>query len=418
MKYVFPQLRALCESRGVVWGEVDLRWGITDEEKAEGKVLPLCLEEINNCRPYFIGLLGERYGWVPDEIPAEIIEREPWLKDHLKHSVTELEILQGVFRNPEMADHAFFYFRDPFYVERLPEKQRKDFIEEDTQQIEKLHSLKNRIRGSRFPVRENYPDPKALGELVLKDMTSVINKLFPEGSAPNPLDRDALEHEQFAKSRAAVYIGRKEYFDRLDEHARRNEQPLAVLGESGSGKSALLSTWALKYKEMHPDELVIMHFIGAAPYSADWMAMLRRIMGEIKRQFDIRDEIPDKSEELKVAFANWLHMAAAKGKVVLILDALNQLEDRDAAPDLVWLPPFIPDKIRLIVSTLPGKPLDEIDRRGWKTLRVEPLVGVEKKKLTTEYLQQYSKKLTDEQQEVLANAPQTANPLYLRALLE
>lgn len=69
VKRIFPQLRKLCESRGVIWGEVDLRWGITDEQKAEGKVLPICLEEIRRCRPYFIGLLGERYGWVPDEVP-------------------------------------------------------------------------------------------------------------------------------------------------------------------------------------------------------------------------------------------------------------------------------------------------------------------------------------------------------------
>ena len=37
VKFVFPQLRKLCESRGVVWGEVDLRWGITDEQSAEGQ---------------------------------------------------------------------------------------------------------------------------------------------------------------------------------------------------------------------------------------------------------------------------------------------------------------------------------------------------------------------------------------------
>ena len=46
VKRTFPQLRKLSESRGVTWGEVDLRWGITDEQKAEGKVLPICLEEI------------------------------------------------------------------------------------------------------------------------------------------------------------------------------------------------------------------------------------------------------------------------------------------------------------------------------------------------------------------------------------
>ena len=59
VKFIFPQLRKLCESRGVTWGEVDLRWGVTDEQAAEGKVLPICLEEIKRCRPYFIGLLGD-----------------------------------------------------------------------------------------------------------------------------------------------------------------------------------------------------------------------------------------------------------------------------------------------------------------------------------------------------------------------
>ena len=70
VKKTFPQLRKLCAERAVTWTEVDLRWGITDEQKAEGRVLPLCLEEIRRCRPYFIGLLGDRYGWVqePDSI--------------------------------------------------------------------------------------------------------------------------------------------------------------------------------------------------------------------------------------------------------------------------------------------------------------------------------------------------------------
>src|SRR3989442_8765103 len=69
VKFIFPQLRKLCEQRGVTWGEVDLRWGITQEQAERGEVLPLCLAEISRCRPYFIGLLGERYGWILDQIP-------------------------------------------------------------------------------------------------------------------------------------------------------------------------------------------------------------------------------------------------------------------------------------------------------------------------------------------------------------
>ena len=93
VKEVFPALRRICAKRFVTFTEVDLRWGITEEQAAEGKVLPLCLAEIERSRPYFIGLLGERYGWIPDAIPAEVIEKEPWLKEHLhgRKSVTELE---------------------------------------------------------------------------------------------------------------------------------------------------------------------------------------------------------------------------------------------------------------------------------------------------------------------------------------
>ena len=89
---VFPAIRKLCETRGVAWSEVDLRWGVTDKQKAEGDVLPICLAEIERTRPYFIGLIGERYGWVPDEIPAELAEQMGWLSSVAGKSVTDLPV--------------------------------------------------------------------------------------------------------------------------------------------------------------------------------------------------------------------------------------------------------------------------------------------------------------------------------------
>lgn len=104
VKHAFPLLRQACEARGVAWGEVDLRWGITDEDAAEGRVLPICLAEIEACRPFFIGILGERYGYVPDgPLPPDLVEQEPWLAKSAGASVTELEIMHGVFNNPAMA---------------------------------------------------------------------------------------------------------------------------------------------------------------------------------------------------------------------------------------------------------------------------------------------------------------------------
>ena len=191
VKFIFPQLRKLCESRGVTWGEVDLRWGVTDEQAAEGKVLPICLEEIKRCRPYFIGLLGERYGWIPDALPDDLLEREPWLKEHLhgKTSVTELEILHGVLRNEEMHGHAFVYFRDPKYIELVPPDKKTDIVAENT---EKQNHLKNLIRqtcaAKKIPLRENHADSVKLSA---KAWTNVSHHcISPLGSAQQSRQSD------------------------------------------------------------------------------------------------------------------------------------------------------------------------------------------------------------------------------------
>ncbi|HEU6439736.1 MAG TPA: tetratricopeptide repeat protein [Terriglobales bacterium] len=432
VKRTFPALRKLCESRGVTWGEVDLRWGVTDEQKAEGQVLPICLAEIRGCRPYFIGLLGERYGWVPDALDPALVEQERWLGEVAGRSVTELEILHGVLNDPTMAEHTFFYLRDPAYVEgKSPDPYREIATREEIASVgpqeaerraaerrAKLSTLKERIRSGGMPVREDYSDPRALGELVLADLAAVIERLYPAGSEPDPLDREAAEHEAFAASRSGVYIGRPEYFDRLDAHAAGDGPPLVILGESGSGKSALLANWALSYRAAHPDDLAVAHFIGASPASTDWAAMVRRIIGELSRHSGFEIEIPDAPDALRMTFANALHMAAAKGRVVLILDALNQLEDREGALDLAWLPPVIPANVRLVLSTLPGRSLAETERLAYPSLAVLPLAQADRERLIVDYLASYTKALSPALCGRIAESSQCANPLYLRTLLD
>ena len=60
VKQIFPSLGRKAQERGVEVVDVDLRWGITEQECQQGKVIGICLAEIERCRPYFIGMLGER----------------------------------------------------------------------------------------------------------------------------------------------------------------------------------------------------------------------------------------------------------------------------------------------------------------------------------------------------------------------
>ena len=102
LKRIFPQLHRWCIERHIEMTEVDLRWGITEEEAKEGKVIEICINEIDKSRPFFIGILGDRYGWIPNE--QEIIRQQrlfeqfPWLKDDIYNglSITDIEMQYGV----------------------------------------------------------------------------------------------------------------------------------------------------------------------------------------------------------------------------------------------------------------------------------------------------------------------------------
>ncbi len=428
VKKIFPQLRKLCEERSVTWTDVDLRWGITTEEASEGKVLPLCLAEIQRCRPYFIGLLGERYGWVPEEseIPQDLLEIQPWLKDHLEHSVTELEILHGVLLNPGMAKRSLFYFRDPAYVERLTPEERHDFTTESTECAEKLKKLKDRIREAStsndllYAPREDYADPEALGAMILADFTAIIDQLYPTEDVRDPLDQEATRHEGYARSRRSAFVGREDLVRQMDEHmVAAGAQPLVLIGESGCGKSALLAEWVARWRAAHPGDLVIEHYIGSTPESADWEGLVRRVLGEIKRVFAIADDLPVQPGALRTALQNWLTKASGQRRVVIVIDALNQLSSDDAAArQLGWLPAAVPLNVRLLVSSLPGECLDALHRRNWPELAVPLFSRADISRAAKAYFDLFSKKLPREILAKLESTPAATNALYLRAVLD
>ena len=100
MSHAWPELRRFCRERHVELVEVDMRWGVSEEQSTRKETLKLCLDEIRACRPYFIGLIGERYGWVPgdDAFTEDLKEEQPWIVELHSKSITELEILPVIRR--------------------------------------------------------------------------------------------------------------------------------------------------------------------------------------------------------------------------------------------------------------------------------------------------------------------------------
>jgi hypothetical protein len=127
-----------------------------------------------------------------------------------------------------------------------------------------------------------------------------------------------------------------------------------------------------------------------------------------------KDDIPTDPKQAVDAFPLWLVRAASYGPLILILDALSQIEDRDNAPDLGWLPWSFSPNIRLIVSTLPGRSFDGLKKRNWSKITMGLMERAEQERSIREYLPKYRNTLESSRIEKIIAAPQTRNPLYLR----
>jgi len=114
---VLPRVKELAKQYGKNIDLCDLRWGVNSsgmsEAESTAKVLQVCFDEIDNARPFFIAILGDRYGWIPDSNVVEnsIVGRNIQTCDMLDKSVTEMEIIYGALKSADSSD-VRFYFRE------------------------------------------------------------------------------------------------------------------------------------------------------------------------------------------------------------------------------------------------------------------------------------------------------------------
>lgn len=412
IKRTFPRIQKLCEARGVVWGEVDLRWGIPDEQAAEGNVLPACLEEIERCRPFFIGLLGERYGSAAS-LSGELLERWRWLAGYRERSVTELEILHGVLNDPAAAEHALFYFRDPAYLDRLPVGfDPADFRSEEPAAA-KLHDLKERIRESDVSVREPYRDAEELGAWVEADLSALLDRLFPLDAGYDPV---AAAHIQFAAQRRRHWVGREAELRHLDEMLTAGPAAL-VTGPPGVGLSALLANWAAARRRSHPGTLVLEHYVGAHPGATSLDGCCRQLCLGLAAARNLPPPSVAVERDWPDLFVEQLALAGAERPVLLVIDGADGLRGRGESAGADWLPSELPPGVRLVASAGEEAVL-AVERRGWPLLRVAELGSDERAELVRSYLAVFGKELSAERIRQIATVPATGKPFHLALLLE
>jgi tetratricopeptide (TPR) repeat protein len=423
---VFPTLKKYCSERDVTLIELDLRWGINENDSKQGKVVEICLQEIENTHPFFIGLLGERYGWTPppEEITKnpQIPERYPWIASDLSagRSITEIEMQYGVLRSKDKIN-AYFYLRSPEM--EIPD----DFKEQaGSEEERKLNLLKEQVCSQEiYPVR-NYTSVEELGSQVEADFKQLVDTLFPQGRLSD-VEKERLQQKAFLKSRTGVYISGSDVYKPLDDFMTNDSSTLVITGESGLGKSALIANWiAANEKEMNGK--LIYHFTGNSGMEGDYRKITQRLINEIKWTYGLLDEEneleslsnkpSDDSDKQKEELEKLLSSISGKERLLIILDGINQLAERDNAKLLNWLPVF-PKNVKVLYSTLPDDTTMEVfERRGYEVHTLQPLDTEKKEELIRTYLTSYSKSLLPAQEKRIATDKACENTLVLRTLLD
>ncbi len=414
----FPALEEQLAQYFTTLERVDLRVGVetrglADDHAKQALVLKVCLEDVKRCRPFLIVLVGDRYGWVPPIERSLAAATEAGFRETLEgKSVTALEIEYGLWGDSDQQTRSRIYFRQLDYT-GMDEAHAIVFsderaavsplvsAEEHAKAAERgaaLAAAKRRLRTDPVmgPRCRNYTagwDPAAnkvtgLGTFV----ADVIGDLLPDmvaeakeqvaaaraGTLPTPL-------EQFVAERARGFRGRAGVVARLVAHAtdptETDVRGVVVAGPSGGGKSAVFARVFEELSASSGDDVwLLAHAAGIDPRSTsvaslleDWVAVLAGKLGIANPLAlpaagagalgSITATGTDQRPKPDEVFAELVARAAAKKRVVLLLDALDRFERTPQAEHVTWLPPRLPVNVRLVATAVTGPESAALARR-------------------------------------------------------
>lgn len=301
------------------------------------------------------------------EMPEEIR-----LKLHA--SAIHQEIFKGVLEDrpgtPFSSDQAFCFFRT---IENLPQNgQESNYIdldvdsEPDKEASQKLASLKEELEAklpkncfyyntsfTKTGLSYNYIEQFCLD--LFQALKGVISEQIAQIEQVDAHKREIESHETFVHQYSANFIGQQEIRKRILEDIKTGaKEPLVVYGESGSGKTALMAQVAQELTKAFPHTTVICRFIGATPDSINPHMFLENLVHQIAAIYKAGSEIPDLFEDLIEVFKDLILLPGTDNRLILLIDAVDQLSGIDARKNLAWLPAVLPANVHILLTTTGG----------------------------------------------------------------
>jgi uncharacterized protein (TIGR02996 family) len=193
---VHPLVNPMFQERGLRLEFLDPRRQARSEEHAEGAAsLSQSLAFIDRARPCFLGIFGANYGKVIPRIPEQIGAHYPEIQFYARCSRVHLETLYAVLQDPRQAEHSYFYFRQPDFMEDMSPRDRLLLESSNPSPAQrgvesfKLRMLREAIERSGRPVTEygcqwdastrSITHLETFGERVTTDLLNLLSSLSP-----------------------------------------------------------------------------------------------------------------------------------------------------------------------------------------------------------------------------------------------
>lgn len=359
---------------------------------------------------------------------------------HIGKSATEQEIIKGVLKPASKIQHddanVLCMVRD---IENIDSVEDSMFLDDDQ---DKLNALKHRLENcevanvkynklkAKFIEKEGIlkPDKEYLEDYAIavkKFLKTNIQKEIDKLSS-NFSKNENLIHERFMRDRAEVFIGRVEIISAVNTYIACDDSnhPFVVYGESGVGKSALISKIIRTIEAYTPKVKLLYRFIGISEISSQPKSLLDNLIVELQEILNIKDAdiVKDYSASVN-RFISLLNEYAQKSsqKLVVVVDALDQFETKTS---LEWIESKLPKNVKIIVSTLSSEYGEYFNILKTKTpaeniYKVEKLDLDDGEEIINAWLHIQHKKLTEEQHKHILNLfKHNGLPLYLKIIFD
>ncbi|XP_041946088.1 telomerase protein component 1 [Alosa sapidissima] len=446
VRSVFPELRRRAAPHGLHLQEVELRWGVTEEEAA--RTLQHCLGEV--CRSQLLlGLLGERYGMVPPRPSLPDSPQYHWINSAPSGlSITEMEIRQFQAMWPDSAtSRMLLYFRSPHLSKSVPVAWRSDFVAESKEAESKMADLKSRILSSGAKVMENYPCEwggvvdgrpyvkglEDFGKAAVEDLWDTLQKLFIEEVVETDVSSEVKEQEVYQAALQRQFYGRGKLVSMAMEKVKETQKKGGVVmveGNPGEGKTVFMAGLANALQTLNKSQRceVISYSTAASQSACSVENLLRYLIYWLRKQREGNEEEKLSSsssyKELLAEFDTLLSDVKSIQLLALLVDGADLVQDAQGRFVSDWIPQNLPQGVSLVLSVTTNSDLQQplLKKKGSISLPLGQLSLPDRKEIVQKELSVYGKKLSDSafnnQLQTLLMKKGAVSPLYLHHACE